>query len=81
MNLIETSETIELWINSCRTHEQLDLLYYGIDNFINRERFPHEHYAMVDGAVLVMKDKINFNKDRIKFEKPSIANEANNKDY
>lgn len=67
MDIIQTCETIELWINSCRTREQLELLEEKIFIFFARYRFPslsfEELYAQQD----ILKDKIKFRKEQMLF--------------
>lgn len=67
MDIIQTCETIELWINSCRTREQVELLEEKIYVYFGRDRFPtispKERYAQQD----VLRDKIKFRKEQMLF--------------
>lgn len=79
MNLIETSDTIDLWVNSCRTHEQLDLLGKRLRNFINPQIFKDENKAVVDSAIENLRESIQFKKDILSLEKP--ISDSTQKDY
>lgn len=63
MDIIQTCETIELWINSCKTVEQLELLDEVLYIFINTSRFPDEKYNVIVATRETMEDKIKYRKE------------------
>jgi len=77
MDIIQTCETIELWINSCKTREQLELLEYVIMVFISRAR----HSELTDKDVVVQRtillDKIFEHMEKLSLNKvtPVLTNQ------
>lgn len=65
MNIIETTETIEIWINSCKKREQLDMLYLVVHNFIDLHKFPDETIPVLTAARAMLYDKIKYKKEQL----------------
>lgn len=65
MNIIETTETIEIWINSCKKREQLDMLDLVVHNFIDWHKYPDETIPVLTAARATLFDKIKYKKEQI----------------
>lgn len=76
MDIIQTCETIELWINSCKTREQLELLEILTRNFITAFRFPDESVLMICAAQETLKAKIQFKKERMLFNEQPVLTDT-----
>ena len=70
MDIIQTCETIELWINSCRTREQLELLEEKLDVYFEGMRFPAISLQEIQAQEDVLIDKIKFRIEYMLFTNP-----------
>jgi hypothetical protein len=74
MDIIQTCETIELWINSCKTVEQLDLLEEAMIVFFYPVRFPEISIKELKAHEDVLNDKSKYRKEQLKFT-PVLTNQ------
>lgn len=76
MDIIQTCETIELWINSCKTREQLELLEEKLDVYFEDIRFPAISLQEIQAQEDVLFDKIKFRIEHILFNSPVLTNDT-----